>query len=228
MPINVKNLQTVKAGLEIKFGTGTVQIYAESFDPSVDGLWGNIGSLYLRTSGSLYKKTGLADTDWSDISSGGNSSENISFTVFQENHGFNILQPVYFNLSNWVLANSISESSCATHVVVEITNQNEFILGQVGMFNIPNTLDNGIYYVSDVFSGEVVITTPEISNPVYIINGDNVYLLNYRPLSPNASTITFSIDSGGPDTIYLTSQMIEGGNPSTIYTQSQIIDFNKE
>lgn len=65
----VTNYLNAKNGIEIWHDTGIVQILAGAPDPSSVGAEASIGSIYLcsSVSGTIFKKSGSGDTDWSQI-----------------------------------------------------------------------------------------------------------------------------------------------------------------
>jgi len=52
-----------------------VTIAGGDLDPSVDGFPGSEGSVYFSTNGNIYKKIGLAPTEWQIFSGGGGGSQ---------------------------------------------------------------------------------------------------------------------------------------------------------
>ena len=62
----ITNYLNAKNGIEILFSDGEIQLLAGTSDPSIVGQDASIGSIYMCscTSGTIYKKSGLSEYDW--------------------------------------------------------------------------------------------------------------------------------------------------------------------
>ena len=60
----MSNYLNARHGIEIWHYDGKTQIIGGAVDPTVEGVEANIGSLYLHTNGSHYKKIGSNNTEW--------------------------------------------------------------------------------------------------------------------------------------------------------------------
>jgi hypothetical protein len=133
----------------------------------------------------LNNSTGLFEFDppLEDI---GGSSAGTTFTVSQPAHGFNVMQPIYHDGTEFKLANASSANTLGIWVVIEVTSDNAFVAAQSGRFEIENhnlSLGN-FYFVNDIDGGLTPTEPVNYSNPIiYVETEDIIHVLPYRPSS---------------------------------------------
>jgi len=147
--------------------------------------------------GSLW----YGSTDRWILIGGGNT-----FEVEQEDHGFDALDAIRHNGSEWVLGIANDSEKLATHLVVDVLDADRFRASMTGRHKIASHgLTIGKYYfVSDTLSGGLIDSTQEIySNPlIYVETEDYIHVLPYRPhtyftVESGDNTIVIPVSGGG-------------------------------
>ena len=117
-----------------------------------------------------------------------------SIPVTQNSHGFLTGQSVYYNGTDWVLAESNSSDTLGIGIV-SVIDDNNFNVYQIGRITGLTGFTGGEYYfVSDTVPGALTATAPTsptaYSNPILLAMGaDNGLVLPYRPsLTVSANT----------------------------------------
>jgi len=102
--------------LQLGLDPNLVEILAGSVDPTAGGgVVADIGSLYLRTNGTLYVKVGAGNTQWSSISPG-NAQRFTYVADGSEGSSFNI--PLPANRANTNYQVSISQATMTAALAV--------------------------------------------------------------------------------------------------------------
>ena len=118
-----------------------------------------------------------SDSKWVPYSAG-----SVSQDTFQAGHGFTVLTPVYHNGTQWVKAIATSMNSVATHIVVKVTDANNFTVAQSGEWKVPgHGKSYGFYWVSKTTAGELVPTKtfPIVNKILKVIDSDTVLVLPF-------------------------------------------------
>lgn len=103
----------------------------------------------------------------------------------QAAHGFSVLDAIYHNGTNWVLAQADDAATLAEYVVTEVPDVNNFVAGKFGSVTITaHGLTVGEhYFLSDLTAGAGTITEPsQFSSPLYYVEDANtLHIEVYRP-----------------------------------------------
>jgi len=110
-------------------------VLSGTFDPSVSGQAGPIGTLFLRTNGELFKKIAAADSDWLEIDIFGsqfNAAESLgrsttTSVVFQFKLNLNVTVPAGDYIINWTAAIGNNDEQVGVGFRVELDNTTELI-----------------------------------------------------------------------------------------------------
>lgn len=92
MPSIEQAYEVYEDGISIK---GIVGIFAGADDPTISGFDAPIGSVYLRTNGLIYRKTGSINEEWNEDIVGGGSSSGLA-----NGYDGHIAVSVAYNASN--------------------------------------------------------------------------------------------------------------------------------
>ena len=140
------------------------------------------------------------------------ATESIDGAEFQESHGFDILDSVYWNGAEWVNAQADNVATLGTHIVTGVTDIDNFTVTLVGERTVgSHGLNIGeYYYTSATTPGGLVASEPSISNPmIYVVSATRVRVLNYRPSA-------LAVDVGG---LELPFYVVEGFTASDIQVE---------
>jgi len=113
-------------------------------------------------------------------------SNNLWITVSKTNHWFWLLQPVYFDWTNWQLAKADNIETLATYIVSEIINSNTCKIINIGIITIAGHWLSiwEYYFTSADVAWQLVLTSPALSNPILqVLDLNTIIVLNYRPIS---------------------------------------------
>lgn len=119
---------------------------------------------------------------------GGGSSDAITITVTQANHGFDEGQAVYFNPDDEEFALAIATTAATAEfvgMVGEVVDDDNFILVMAGQVELEGATPGGVYFLSDTVAGEITLTEPttptRVSKPLVIaISETSGVLINMR------------------------------------------------
>jgi hypothetical protein len=121
-----------------------------------------------------------------------------SFIVNQVAHGFPILTPIYHDGVSWVMAQSDSDLTLGTHLVVAVNGADSFTAASLGRFTITaHGLTVGeYYYVDHLVAGTLTATQPPTySNPIlYVYDVDTIQVVHYRPTQSGALGLAIAGD----------------------------------
>ena len=149
-----------------------------TFDSNED-----VGRLIYLTDSTLWYG---ADDRWLqlDYLRGYKGNSSTTLYVQQSTTGFDVLNVIRYNGSQWVKAISNDIDTCATHIITEIIDTSNFICTNAGNISIESHgLTIGQYYfTSNTVPGELTITdTRPISNPMVFVNSaDELSVLSFR------------------------------------------------
>jgi hypothetical protein len=131
----------------------------------------------------LNNETGLFEFN-PPLEGTGGSSSGTTFAVNQVGHGFTTREPIYHNGTEFLPANSASDTTLGMWTVTEVTSANDFVAAQSGRFTEAGhgMTPGQFYFVSEV-DGGLTSTEPETnSNPIIYVESIDVYhVLPYRP-----------------------------------------------
>jgi hypothetical protein len=119
------------------------------------------------------------------------SSSGTSFTVSKASHGFSVLDPLYHDGSDFVLANASDSDTLGLWIVTSVTSDDTFTAAQSGRFEIEDHgLATGEYYYVGTTDGSITATEPsQYSNPLIYVESDTyIHVLPFRPASTDATT----------------------------------------
>jgi len=116
--------------------------------------------------------------------------ENMTYVNQQDscvpNIGFVVLEAIRHDGFKWVAAIANNTDTCATHVVGNIIDNDNFIAVQSGRLEAPNhgLLVANYYFVSSSTPGNITSVEPSvISNPIIYVEDTNfVSVLPFRPV----------------------------------------------
>jgi hypothetical protein len=118
-----------------------------------------------------------------------NITQNIStFLINQTNHTFSFLTPIFYQKStnSWVKAQANHIDTVATHLVLKIIDENNFLIAFSGNFTIPNhNLSIGEYYfTSETEPGVLTGIIPgHFNNVMLFVESENtINILGFRPV----------------------------------------------
>jgi hypothetical protein len=118
------------------------------------------------------------------------------FDANQVAHGFTVGQPVYFDGTDWQLAQADSGYTMAEGIVKEVTDADNFTVRVVGPVEGLSGLTPGAYYfVSKDTAGALTVTEPTapyFSNPVgFALSATQLMVLPLRPSSGGSNALTY-------------------------------------
>jgi hypothetical protein len=150
----------------------TAAILSGSIDPSSAGEAAPIGSLYLRDTGQHYKKTGGADTAWSEQVSSDDEDPHAEETFTQATHGFVVGNVLRYDAGAWVLAQAdVPGNSEAMGMVSAVPDVNNFTITYSGRINGLSSLTvDTVYFLSPTVAGAFTATdpvSPLVSKPIF-------------------------------------------------------------
>lgn len=191
-------------------------------DPAVPGLNAPVGSLYMRTDGRHYRKTGGLDTDWGETDLGGGGSG-----------GFNGLGLWRYrtetanNPSSGRLQFNNTDVDLATSLYVNVTND-----GGVDMTNFIGLITDGdLIYIQDSTSAskfivcEVqtgILLSGVYTFPIVAVESQGAAITN------NTQTSFVASHSGGPGELQFFNRAGASENIDIIFTtQHELPFFNR-
>jgi len=116
---------------------------------------------------------------------GGGSGESVSWSVTQSSHGLAVGDVIYNNGTNYVKAQSNSETSLGLFVVSAVANTNTFTATFSGKITLSSLTAGQFYFVSSTSAGDFTTTEPtgsNFSNPIlFALSTTEAVVLPYRP-----------------------------------------------
>lgn len=120
------------------------------------------------------------------------------FPVTQTAHGFDELDAIYHDGTEWVLAQADDEATLGTHIVGAVFGANNFACVSQGRIQIAShgLTPGSYYYVSDSVAGGLTATAPDTyHNPiVFAEDADYLHVYSWQPSESVANTDWTEID----------------------------------
>lgn len=182
-------------------GANVARILADTDDPSAGaGLAGYLGSLYLRTNGQAWLKTGAGDTDWTQL--GGTPAAAIRVERF----------PIAFDDAGLAPATYAITAAAADPVntfTVAGNHAADFVVGQ-RLIVTGSTLNDGTYTVASAVFGVATVVTVNEAVSDNTADGDATVLpgvVAYTPAVGDMLMVAFS-------TVSITTAWNGSGTPT--------------
>lgn len=188
------------AGTNISFSSDANTVTINATDTGEANTASNVGAgsqvfkqksledLQFRTlvAGANVTLTQNADTiEIASSGGGGGGAGGTSIQRTQTAHGFSVLDAIYHDGTEWVLAQANNEDTLAEYVVTEVTDVNNFTAFKFGEATVTG---HGLtvgehYYLSDSVAGGAQITEPlNFSSPLfYVEDANTIHVEVYRP-----------------------------------------------